>query len=123
MRRRFSSVHWTAIVVTQMENFEAKDVSFYEGQGRDDESSQGGKGYDFPKDTTKRKLFTQSDTDDAASLAGFTPKVSKFTAGNDELFDARGSQSQSPHWHSHLRKRHQVCVCVCVRSSWTPQPL
>ena len=51
----------------------------------------------------KGEAFMQSDTDNAASLSGFAPKVSEFVACNGEVFDARGSQSRSPHWHAILR--------------------
>ena len=66
-------------------NFRGGERLLYEGRGHYDESHRCGDGYDFPKDKAKAKLFAQSDTGGAPSLAGYTSKILEFTADNCQV--------------------------------------
>ena len=88
--------------VTVEEIFVTKGVSFAKDKTIMKKVTRKGEGYDFPKGPA------ESDTDGAASLAGFTSKVSEFTAGNGEVSNTlecavtrkwSRAHSQSPHWH------------------------
>ena len=80
---------FTVTVLAQAhEEDEAKDVSFAKDMTMMKKVIKEGEGYDFPKDMANVTLFVTSATDGAASLAGFTPKVLVFTAGNGEVCDA-----------------------------------
>ena len=70
------------------EEDKTKDVSFAKDKTMMKKVIKEGEGYDFPKDMAKVILFVTSATDGAVSLAGFTPKVLEFTAGNGEVCDA-----------------------------------
>ena len=70
------------------EEDKTKDVSLAMDKTMMKKVIKEGEGYDFPKDMAKVILFVTSATDGAASLAGFTPKVLAFTAGNGEVCDA-----------------------------------
>ena len=71
--------------VTQEEMFQPMEVYFAKDKTLMKKIIREGEGYDFPKDTAKVKLFVESDSDGVASLAGYTPKVSEFTAGSGEV--------------------------------------
>ena len=68
--------------------FKTKDVEFAKDKTMMKQAIREGGGHDSHKDTTKAKLSVESVTDDAESLAGFTPNVLEFKAGDDEVCDA-----------------------------------
>ena len=79
------SEHGAVSELFELSNFrlvyETKDVSFAKDKTMTKKAIK-------DKDTVKVKLSVESDTDGAASLAGFTPTVLEFTAGNGEVCDA-----------------------------------
>jgi FK506-binding protein 4/5 len=76
------------LTLSLKEIYETTDVSLAKDRSVMKKQVKEGDGYDKPKDGASVKLSVEAATDGSSALAGFTPKVLEFTAGNGEVCDA-----------------------------------